>query len=257
MICFECKDTNDDSIPSLQACMSGDSSSNEESKDDNSSIGTFLSMSSLNTKTINSSSKYEIIASSFKWEHLDEEEIKPDIEDEDEEARMDHRSDEGKGEFIFTNITHINKKVAQKGNLSKNWLLMDNQSTVSIMSNPCLVLNIRNAGKRLCMGTYTGHAYTDMICNVGGWGTTWFHPNGIANILALHEANDKWCVTYDSESDNTFKIHKPNHVVVFNESDNGLYYHDVSDRSVVVPNELAEQVVNRLRMQKKRGSYTQ
>eukprot|EP00957_Ditylum_brightwellii_P122360 9331553-Ditylum_brightwellii.AAC.1 len=80
-----------------------------------------------------------------------------------------------------------------------------------------------------------------MICDFGGWGTTWFHPNGIANILALHEAKDKWRVTYNSEGNNTFKIHKPDPIILFNESDNGLYYHDVSDRSVVVPNELAEQ----------------
>eukprot|EP00957_Ditylum_brightwellii_P091087 6934630-Ditylum_brightwellii.AAC.1 len=118
--------------------MAGDSSSEEESKDEDSSIGTFLSIPSLNTKTSDSSSDDKSITSGFGWEHFDEEEIEPDIEDEDEKPSFDHRSDEGKGEFIFTNIAHITKKVTQKGNLNKNWLLLDNQSTVSIMSNPRL-----------------------------------------------------------------------------------------------------------------------
>eukprot|EP00957_Ditylum_brightwellii_P063795 4840923-Ditylum_brightwellii.AAC.1 len=50
-ICFKCEDTNNDSIPSLLEQKAGDNSSEEESKDDNSSIGTFLPMPSLNTKT--------------------------------------------------------------------------------------------------------------------------------------------------------------------------------------------------------------
>eukprot|EP00957_Ditylum_brightwellii_P109551 8355249-Ditylum_brightwellii.AAC.1 len=67
-------------------------------------------MPSLNTKTSDSSSGNESITSAFGWEHLDEEEIEPVIEDEDEKPSVDHRSDEGKGEFIFTDIAHINKK---------------------------------------------------------------------------------------------------------------------------------------------------
>eukprot|EP00957_Ditylum_brightwellii_P119252 9097260-Ditylum_brightwellii.AAC.1 len=56
IIRFECEDTDNDSIPSLRAQMAGDSSSEEESKDGNSSIVTFFSMPSLNTKTSDSSS---------------------------------------------------------------------------------------------------------------------------------------------------------------------------------------------------------
>eukprot|EP00957_Ditylum_brightwellii_P002483 190336-Ditylum_brightwellii.AAC.2 len=67
------------------------------------------------------------------------------------------------------------------------------------MPNANLVTNIRKAPMRLYMGTYAGKAYTNLICDFGGWGTTWFHPNRIANILALHKAKDKWRVTYDSK----------------------------------------------------------
>eukprot|EP00957_Ditylum_brightwellii_P142681 10871650-Ditylum_brightwellii.AAC.1 len=59
MICSKCEDTDDDSIPSLQEQMAGDSSIEEESEDDDSSISTLLSMPSLNTKTSDSSSDDE------------------------------------------------------------------------------------------------------------------------------------------------------------------------------------------------------
>eukprot|EP00957_Ditylum_brightwellii_P185109 14096555-Ditylum_brightwellii.AAC.1 len=74
-----------------------------------------------------------------------------------------------------------------------------------------------------------------------GWGTTWFHPNGITNILALHEAKDKWRITYGSKGNNTLKIQKSDRIVLFNKSDNVLYYHSISNRSVTVPEEVLEQ----------------
>eukprot|EP00957_Ditylum_brightwellii_P206733 15349708-Ditylum_brightwellii.AAC.1 len=145
------------------------------------------------------------------------------------------------GDFIFTNISEVGRKVHKRGQLSKNWILLDSQSTVSIMSNADLVTNIRKAPMMLYMGKYAGKAHTDLICDFGGWGTTWFHPNGIANILALHKAKDKWRVTYDSKGGNAFVIHKADCHILFIESDNGLYYHDVTDGSIVLDDETREQ----------------
>eukprot|EP00957_Ditylum_brightwellii_P146294 11139394-Ditylum_brightwellii.AAC.1 len=96
------------------------------------------------------------------------------------------------------------------------------------------------------MSTYTREAYTDLVCDFGGWGTTWFHPNGIANILLLHRAKDKWYVTYASTGNDIFKVHKPDHIVLFIKSDNALYYHDISHRSVVLPDELLDQAEHNL-----------
>jgi len=33
-----------------------------------------------------------------------------------------------------------------------------------------------------------------------GFGTVWYHPNGIANILSLNNVHKKYCVTFDSSS---------------------------------------------------------
>eukprot|EP00957_Ditylum_brightwellii_P211497 15366242-Ditylum_brightwellii.AAC.1 len=151
-ICFGCEDSDDDSLPLLQAQTAINSSSDKDSEGADSSIGSFLSMPSLNTNVSSSSNDNR--------------------KDEEEELAEDHRSDDEQGKFIFTNIIHIDKKVAQKGHFNKDWLLLDNQPTVNIMSNPHRVANTRKTGKHLQMGTYTGQAYTDMICDLGGWGTT-------------------------------------------------------------------------------------
>eukprot|EP00957_Ditylum_brightwellii_P077169 5864254-Ditylum_brightwellii.AAC.1 len=73
-----------------------------------------------------------------------------------------------------------------------------------------------------------------------GWGTAWFHRNIFVNILTLHEAKEKWRVTYNSEGGNIFTIHKLDHNVIFQQSLNGLYYQDASDRNVVMPDKVKE-----------------
>eukprot|EP00957_Ditylum_brightwellii_P171484 13054437-Ditylum_brightwellii.AAC.1 len=58
-------------------------------------------------------------------------------------------------------------------------------------------------------------------------GDACFAKDGVANIIALHKAKDRWHVTYDSKVGNMFKVHKLEHSVIFQQSKAGLYYHDV------------------------------
>eukprot|EP00957_Ditylum_brightwellii_P061196 4643419-Ditylum_brightwellii.AAC.3 len=73
---------------------------------------------------------------------------------------------------------------------------------------------------------------TNYMCNVPGYGSSRFHKKGAVNILSLSKVKDKYRVTYDSEDGNKFTIHEPGYNIDFVESPNGLYYHDVSDKSV-------------------------
>eukprot|EP00957_Ditylum_brightwellii_P073721 5602137-Ditylum_brightwellii.AAC.1 len=71
-------------------------------------------------------------------------------------------------------------------NLDKDWLLLDNQSTVNLMCNPRYVKNIRTVPEKLAVRTVSGTAKTNQKCNVPSYGEAWFMKGGIANILSLH-----------------------------------------------------------------------
>eukprot|EP00957_Ditylum_brightwellii_P166235 12655630-Ditylum_brightwellii.AAC.2 len=153
MIVFKSKEGDNDSLPLLWIHTATNSSRNEEREGDNSSIGTFFSIPPLNSNTRNSNTNDDSVGSGFDWDNCYFEDTKSECKEEgDKESLSDCRSDSNKGKFIFTNIAHIGKKVVQKGSLDKDWLLLDNQSTASIMINPKLVINIRKAGKQLHMG---------------------------------------------------------------------------------------------------------
>ena len=64
---------------------------------------------------------------------------------------------------------------------------------------------------------------------MGGYGTT--YPEGIANIMSLSRAKQRYRVTYDSATDNCFHVHKDNkRILKFKEATRQLYYFDTADR---------------------------
>ena len=57
----------------------------------------------------------------------------------------------------------------------------------------------------------------------------WFHPDGIANIISLSRVKTKYRITFNSDMNNEFIIHKPDGSTRnFKESSHGLYFHDTS-----------------------------
>ena len=60
-----------------------------------------------------------------------------------------------------------------------------------------------------------------------GYGTVWYHPSGIANILFLGRVWKQYRITFDSEVGNRFLVTKPDGTTFeFKESPTGLYYMD-------------------------------
>jgi len=53
-----------------------------------------------------------------------------------------------------------------------------------------------------------GVTTTDLVANLPGYGTIWFHTNGIANILLLSQVKERHSVTYDSTNGNAFLVHQ-------------------------------------------------
>ena len=73
------------------------------------------------------------------------------------------------------------------------------------------------------------------MCIRDRYGTVWFHPNGIANILSLTKMKAKHRVTYDSTDGNEFRVHKTGGTVrIFTESEKGLYYYDTNQGEIAL-----------------------
>ena len=75
-----------------------------------------------------------------------------------------------------------------------------------------------NAGSRL----------TNLVGDLPGYGTVWYDPKAIANILSLRRVQDCYHITYDM-SHRRFIITKPSgKEFAFHESEGGLHYLDTT-----------------------------
>ena len=109
------------------------------------------------------------------------------------------------------------------------WVLLDSQSTIDVFVNHRLLKNIRRIDQYMYIHCTTGVTRTNLVGELPGYGTVWFHPDGIANILSLSRVRTKYRITFDSDKNNEFIVHKPDGSTRnFKESNRGLYYHDTS-----------------------------
>ena len=121
----------------------------------------------------------------------------------------------------------------------KEWILLDNQSNVSIFSNPNFVYNHTTVDQGLRLATNGGILETNKQAKVPGFGQVWFDKNAITNIFSFAEMEDQYQITYDSSKEKAFIVHMPDKQIKFRRSDNGLYYcnvdYAIKDNQVVKP----------------------
>ena len=125
--------------------------------------------------------------------------------------------------------------------IPKEWILLDNQSTVDVFANPEMLTNIREVDGSLSIHTQAGTTVTKMKGELDGYGPVWYCRDGIANILSLSNVKDKYRITYDSGSSNEFVVHKKDGGERrFKESCRGLFYMDTKNKSAVLVSTVAE-----------------
>jgi len=153
---------------------------------------------------------------------------KNDGSDESSEEAKDSSDKEG---FVFLQqdvVCSIQEEVA----IPKTLILLDSQSTVDVFSNPSLLSNIHDVKKSLVLYCNAGKAIIKKKGDLKGYGTVWFYPSGIANILSLSNVQKKCMVTYDSTLNEGFLLHKADSTTqVFRPSKKGLFFSDVQDNA--------------------------
>jgi hypothetical protein len=66
-----------------------------------------------------------------------------------------------------------------------------------------------------------------MVGELNGYGTMWYNPKGVANILSLSQVEKKHRVTYDSAASKAFVVHNSDvRKRGFEQAKSGLFYMD-------------------------------
>ena len=95
-----------------------------------------------------------------------------------------------------------------------------------------MLLNTRRVRSKDAIRVHcnSGVKVVDRIGELPGYGTVWYEPIGIANILSMSRATKKFRVIFYSEGGNFFRMVLQDREVKLQLSPNGLYYFDAADR---------------------------
>ena len=106
-----------------------------------------------------------------------------------------------------------------------SWLLIDGQSTVDLIENEKMLVNIRTVRGKDAIRVHhnRGVKIVNSVGNLPGYGTVWYEPKGIANILSMSRATKKFRVVFDSKGGNVFRMVLPDREVRFQLIHNRLY----------------------------------
>ena len=123
----------------------------------------------------------------------------------------------------------VNKQTTNKFAKLKRQFLLDTGSTIKgTVSNPDMANNIRVAETPLHMKTNAGSKTLNLECDIEGFGTAYFDPEQLANILGFADLADRYRITYDNAIEDAFFMHTEFGILKF-DRDYKLYAFTPSD----------------------------
>ena len=118
-------------------------------------------------------------------------------------------------------------QLPNNSSIPNTWVLLDSQSTMSVFNNPRYLTNIRRSTSMMTVITNGGFQSSTQIGEIANFGTVWYNPDSIANILSLAEVRKVCRVTMDTAVEPAICVHRANgKIMKFIEFSSGLYFHD-------------------------------
>ena len=121
-----------------------------------------------------------------------------------EEEEEEEDGDNLKFELCGCNVEGIDLKHGGDGKIPDSWILLDNQSTINVFKNKFLLTNIQKVSTEMKIHCNAGTSTTNMVGDLAGYGTVWYHRLGIANILSLAKVKGEYDVRFVSGARNCF-----------------------------------------------------
>ena len=114
------------------------------------------------------------------------------------------------------------------GCLPKTWVLLDTGASSNIFCNASFLSNIRPSAHPHIVHTNGGTHTAIQVGDVTNFGTVWFSPHSIANVLSFYQVQKRFRITIDTHSDDpAFNVHRPNGTIMrFFPLAPGIYAHD-------------------------------
>jgi hypothetical protein len=103
---------------------------------------------------------------------------------------------------------------------------------VSVFKNRKLVQNIRGSPSPLKVHTNGGSQVSHHVADVRNFGTVWFNPASLANILSMAAVSKVCCSTMDTALEHCMIVHRKDGTLMkFRQYTSGLYYYDAAPDS--------------------------
>ena len=112
---------------------------------------------------------------------------------------------------------------AQTNKHMYDWILLNTCSLIDLFCNRSFVCNVHQVNTTLSLATNAGTMTTNLQAELPGYGTVWFDPQAMTNVLSFGNITKQYPIQYLQESD-TFQVQLHGHASIFScEQGDNLY----------------------------------